>query len=194
MEKHWENPKKTKKNKIREEMNCWFSLLHFIANLFFFPQQHAFPLTWRAPLLIHLHDVAGVSDGCLTLAGSMLKEDVWHVNYSGHSAVPLRKGMPEGSVFGPVLFNGLPNSLILDLEAAGRGGAISGFMPLAWKNHVWMCGGTPEPMIFCCCNCNLAISCCQQVSWQLGLLWRRQQQEPLIWLTLHVYQVTFLLK
>ena len=194
MEKHWENPKKNQKTRFVKkwiaDFPCCISS-QICLFLFFFTQQHAFPLTWRAPLLIHLHDVAGVSDGCLTLAGSMLKEDVWHVNYSGHSAVPLRKGMPEGSVFGPVLFNGLPNSLILDLEAAGRGGAISGFMPLAWKNHVWMCGGTPEPMIFCCCNCNLAISCCQQVSWQLGLLWRRQQQEPLIWWT---YQLTFFLK
>ena len=106
---------------------------------------HAFPRSWRAPLLIQLKVLVGISDGAFTLAASIMEFDVWLILLSGLQRVLLYQGAPEGSKYGPKFFNLLPDTLIRRLVENGCGVASSGWTPASWCEHSWVGQGSPVP-------------------------------------------------
>ena len=106
--------------------------------------EKAFPSVWREDVLSLAAECPGVSGGVLHLLGDILDLDMVSVLLSGSSVVPVRQGLPEGGVLGPILYTLLPDSLAKVLLGHSCGLALSPKVPAAWANHSWSGQGTPQ--------------------------------------------------
>ena len=57
--------------------------------------------------------------------------------------VVVAQGILEGGCLGPLLYPLTPNSLMMELQAAGCGFGLGVVMPQAWLDYVWRGDGSP---------------------------------------------------
>ena len=58
--------------------------------------------------------------------------------------VVVAQGILEGGCLGPLLYPLTPNSLMMELQAAGCGFGLGVVMPQAWLDYVWRGDGSPD--------------------------------------------------
>jgi len=117
----------------------------------------AFRRTWRQDLLCLVYNtVTALRGSVYRLVVDIFKPNSVAVWLNGHSVVLVNQGIPEGGSMGTLLYNVLPNSLVLYLLAKGHGISWREPLPEAWKGYHWKGEGKPVDFLV-----TMIISCLQ---------------------------------